>query len=184
MKFEKTNLDGLLVIYPDVFNDDRGYFYESYVVNKYFQLGKIPNFVQDNISKSIKGVIRGLHYQVGSAIQAKLCYVIKGTVLDVAVDIRFGSPTFGKYFSIELSEENHLQLYIPAGFAHGFSVLSEEAIFQYKCSNYYSKPDERAILFNDSDLNINWKVTMPVVSAKDKSAKQLREIDKDFIFSL
>jgi dTDP-4-dehydrorhamnose 3,5-epimerase len=183
MKVEKTSIDGILVIYPSVFNDERGYFYESYSQKKHLELGIDSNFVQDNISKSSKGVIRGLHYQVGTGVQVKLCHVLKGTVLDVAVDIRFGSPTFGKYFSLELSEENHLQLYIPAGFAHGFSVLSDEAIFQYKCSNYYSKPDERAILLNDSDLNIDWKVTNPIVSEKDKLAKPFQDIEKDFIYN-
>jgi dTDP-4-dehydrorhamnose 3,5-epimerase len=183
MKVEKTSIDGLLVIYPSVFNDERGYFYESYSLKKHLELGIDSNFVQDNISKSSKGVIRGLHYQVGTGVQIKLCHVLKGAVLDVAVDIRFGSPTFGKYFSLELSEENHLQLYIPAGFAHGFSVLSDEAIFQYKCSNYYSKPDERAILLNDPDLNIDWKVNNSIVSEKDKLAKPFKDIEKDFIYN-
>jgi len=114
--------------------------------------------------------------------QGKLCKVILGKVLDVAVDIRFGSPTFGKYFSSELSEENHTQLWIPPGFAHGFSVLSEEAIFSYKCTALYSKEHERAILFNDQDLNINWKVDRPIVSEKDLKASQLKNIQKDFIY--
>jgi len=183
MKIEETPIEGLLVIHPDVFNDGRGYFYESYSLKKHLELGIDSDFVQDNISKSVKGVLRGLHYQVGTEAQVKLCHVLKGTVLDVAVDIRFGSPTFGKYFSLELSEENHLQLYIPVGFAHGFSVLSEEVIFQYKCSKYYSKPDERAILFNDSDLNINWKVANQVVSEKDKLARLFQDIEKDFVYS-
>jgi dTDP-4-dehydrorhamnose 3,5-epimerase len=184
MKVEKTPIDGLLIIHPDVFNDERGYFYESYSLKNHLELGIDLNFVQDNISQSLKGVIRGLHYQVGTGAQAKLCHVLKGTVLDVAVDIRFGSSTFGKYFALELSEENHIQLYIPNGFAHGFSVLSEEAIFYYKCSQYYSKQDERAILFNDSDLNIDWKVTNPLVSEKDKLAKRFHNIEKDFIYSV
>ena len=182
MKVDKTPIDGLLVIHPEVFKDGRGYFYESYSKKKYSEYGIDIDFVQDNISKSSKGVIRGLHYQAGEGAQAKLCDVIKGTVLDVAVDIRFGSSTFGKYFSIELSEENHLQLYIPAGFAHGFSVLSLEALFHYKCSNYYSKPDERAILCNDPDLNIDWMVNNPVISGKDKLAGLFKNIEKDFIF--
>ncbi|MGD1007483.1 MAG: dTDP-4-dehydrorhamnose 3,5-epimerase [Ignavibacteriaceae bacterium] len=182
MKVEKTPIEGLLVIHPNVFNDERGYFYESYSLKNYIEFGIDFNSVQDNISKSVKGVIRGLHYQVGTGAQAKLCHAFKGTVLDVAVDIRFGSSTFGKYFALELSEENHIQLYIPVGFAHGFSVLSEGAIFHYKCSQYYSKPDERAILFNDSDLNIHWKVTNPIVSEKDKLAKLFQNIEKDFVY--
>ena len=182
MRFEKTPIEGLLIIHPSVFNDERGYFYESYTLKNYSEVGIVSNFVQDNISRSIKGVIRGLHYQIGTKTQVKLCHVLKGTVLDVAVDIRFGSPTFGKYFSLELSEENHLQLYIPAGFAHGFSVLSKDAIFHYKCSKFYSKQDERAILFNDSDLNIDWKINNPVVSGKDVLAKKFKDIDKDFVY--
>jgi dTDP-4-dehydrorhamnose 3,5-epimerase len=182
MNIVETPIKGLLVIHANVFSDERGYFYESYNLKKHLELGIRTNFVQDNISKSIKGVIRGLHYQVGTEAQVKLCHVLKGTVLDVAVDIRFGSPTYGKYYSLELSEENHLQLYIPAGFAHGFSVLSEEAIFHYKCSNFYSKQDERAILFNDSELNIDWKINNPVVSGKDILAKKFKDIDKDFVY--
>ena len=134
------------------------------------------------MSKSKKNTVRGLHYQVGNFSQGKLCQVISGKVLDVALDIRFNSPTFGKYFSEELSEENHLLMWIPPGFAHGFSVLSDEAIFKYKCTAYYSKASERAILFNDSALNINWKVAEPVVSEKDRAAKLFKDIDKDFIF--
>ena len=140
------------------------------------------SFVQDNISKSKKGTIRGLHYQIGEKAQGKLCKVIYGKVLDVAVDIRFGSPTFGKYFSSELSEENHTQLWIPPGFAHGFSVLSDEAIFSYKCTALYSKEHERAIIFNDPDLNIDWKVKNPIVSEKDFKAPLIKDIQKDFIY--
>ena len=139
-------------------------------------------FVQDNISRSIKGTLRGLHYQVGEFAQGKLCQVLEGEVLDVAVDIRFGSPSFGKYVSAILSEENHNQIWIPKGFAHGFSVLSEEAIFHYKCTQYYSKDHERSINYADSDLNINWQVTHPLISLKDKEAKLFKDIDKDFVF--
>jgi dTDP-4-dehydrorhamnose 3,5-epimerase len=123
-----------------------------------------------------------LHYQVGDKAQGKLCQVIEGEVLDVAVDIRFGSPTFGKHFSIILNSEKKTQLWIPTGFAHGFSVLSEEAIFSYKCSNYYSKAHERAILFNDINLNIDWKVGNPIVSEKDLKAVQFKSIQKDFLY--
>lgn len=182
MEVIKTELDGLLIIKPKVFNDDRGYFFESYSENTYRNAGIDYFFLQDNISKSIKGTVRGLHYQIGENAQGKLCKVIYGKVLDVAVDIRFGSPTFGKYFSSELSEENHTQLWIPPGFAHGFSVLSDEAIFSYKCTKLYSKPNERAIRYNDPDLNINWKVKNPIVSEKDLIAPLLKNINKDFTF--
>jgi len=178
----KTEIDGLLVIKPNVFGDERGYFFESYNEESYRNAGIDLSFVQDNISKSKKGTIRGLHYQIGNKAQGKLCKVIYGKVLDVAVDIRFGSPTFGKYFSSELSEENHTQLWIPPGFAHGFSVLSEEAIFSYKCTALYSKEHERSILFNDSSLNINWIVDSPIVSEKDLKAPLLKDIQKDFIY--
>jgi dTDP-4-dehydrorhamnose 3,5-epimerase len=182
MKAVKTFIDWLLIIEPDVFGDERGYFLESYRRTKYREIGIPEEFVQDNISKSTKGTVRGLHYQVGNKAQGKLCQVIYGTVLDIAVDIRFGSPTFGKYFSIILSEDDKKQLWIPKGFAHGFSVLSDNAIFSYKCTNYYSKQDERAIRYDDPELNIDWKVDDPIVSDKDLKAKFLKEIDKDFIF--
>lgn len=182
MKIEKTFIPDLLVIEPDIFGDERGYFFESYSHKKYEAGGVDINFVQDNISKSRKGTLRGLHYQVGEKAQGKLCQVIKGNVLDIAVDIRFNSPTFGKYFSIELSENNHLQFWIPKGFAHGFSVLSDEAIFHYKCTDYYSKPDERAIIYNDPELNIDWRVEDPIVSEKDRMGKRFKEIEKDFIY--
>lgn len=182
MEVIKTELEGLLIIKPKVFGDERGYFFESYNEDTYHKTGINLSFVQDNISKSKKGTIRGLHYQVGYKAQGKLCKVIYGKVLDVAVDIRFGSPTFGKYFSSELSEENHTQLWIPPGFAHGFSVLSDEAIFSYKCTELYSKEHERAILFNDPALNINWKVENPIVSEKDLKAQLLKDIHKDFIY--
>ncbi|HEY5124572.1 MAG TPA: dTDP-4-dehydrorhamnose 3,5-epimerase [Ignavibacteria bacterium] len=182
MKFIKTKLEGVLIIEPDVFPDDRGYFFESYSEIKYKQHGFDRYFVQDNISKSKKGTIRGLHYQVGDFAQGKLCQVITGRVLDVAVDIRFGSPTFGEYIQAELSEENHNQLWMPPGFAHGFSVLSEEAVFHYKCTNYYCKKDERSILYNDPDLNIDWQVKEIEVSEKDLRGVRLKDIEKDFIY--
>ncbi|MCW8850463.1 MAG: dTDP-4-dehydrorhamnose 3,5-epimerase [Melioribacteraceae bacterium] len=176
-----TSIKDLFIIETDIFKDARGYFYESYSEKKYHDLGMDFKFVQDNISKSSYGTIRGLHYQVGDYPQGKLCQVLLGSVLDVAVDIRHGSPTFGKYFSVELSSENNLQLWIPPGFAHGFSVLSETALFSYKCTNYYSKEDERCILFNDSELGINWNVKNPIISDKDKLGKVFNSIDKDFI---
>src|SRR4030067_1261761 len=169
MDIIKTDLQGLLVIHPKVFADRRGYFFESY--RKEFLYGFNFDFVQDNISRSKKNTVRGLHYQVGEFAQGKLCQVISGRILDVTLDIRINSPTFGKHFSQELSEENHVIVWIPPGFAHGFSVLSDEAIFMYKCTAYYSKENERAILYNDPELNIDWKVEEPVVSEKDLDAK-------------
>ena len=182
MQFVKTNLEGILIIEPDVFPDERGYFFESFSEKKYKEHGFDQYFVQDNISKSKRGTIRGLHYQVGDFAQGKLCQVITGKVLDVAVDLRFGSPTFGEYVRVELNDENHKQLWIPPGFAHGFSVLSEEAIFHYKCTNFYSKKDERSILYNDPDLDINWQVKDVEVSEKDLKGVSFKDIEKDFIF--
>jgi dTDP-4-dehydrorhamnose 3,5-epimerase len=182
LKVEKTPIEGLLIIKPVRYSDPRGYFFESFNMEKYNDAGIHAKFVQDNISKSLKGTIRGLHYQAGANAQGKLCSVIVGSVLDVAVDIRFGSPTFGKYFSCELSEENNLQLWIPSGFAHGFSVLSDEAIFSYKCTSLYNKDSERSIIYNDRELKIDWKVEEPIVSAKDLSAKSFKEIEKDFLY--
>ncbi|MGE5809910.1 MAG: dTDP-4-dehydrorhamnose 3,5-epimerase [Ignavibacteria bacterium] len=180
MEIIKTDLNGVLLIKPKVFSDDRGYFLESYRAD-IFNINEIKiNLVQDNISKSRKGTIRGLHYQVGEKAQSKVCQVIYGRVLDVAVDIRFNSPTFGKHFAYELSDQNHFQIWIPAGFAHGFSVLSEEAIFYYKCSNYYSKEHERSIRFNDPDLGIDWQVENPLISEKDLQSKFFKEIEADF----
>jgi dTDP-4-dehydrorhamnose 3,5-epimerase len=182
MKTEKTNIEGLLIVYPDVFEDERGFFFESFNQKKYEKIGITDKFVQDNISKSAKGTIRGLHYQVGEFVQGKLCQVIEGKVLDVAVDIRFNSPTFGKYSALELSSENKRQFWIPPGFAHGFAVLSDTAIFQYKCTALYSKKDERSIIYNDETLNIDWGISEPIVSEKDLSAVKFSEIKKDFIY--
>jgi dTDP-4-dehydrorhamnose 3,5-epimerase len=184
MKIEKTFIDGLLIITPDVFKDERGYFFELFNRQKYSQELCGSDFVQDNVSKSRRGTVRGLHYQVGEYTQGKLCSVLLGRVLDVAVDIRFGSPTFGKYFSIELNGENNKQLWIPPGFAHGFSVLSEEVLFSYKCTAFYKKEAERSILYNDHDLDIDWEVDSPVVSEKDLRAIQFKNIAKDFIYSI
>ena len=180
MKIEKTNIDDLLIIEPDVFNDNRGFFYESFNIDKYKFITDSYSFVQDNISKSQYGTIRGLHYQVGKFAQGKLVSVLVGKVLDVAVDIRFGSPTFGKHFALELSDENKKQFWIPPGFAHGFSVLSDEVLFTYKCTANYSKESERSIIYNDSDLNIEWKVEIPIVSEKDLTATKFSEIEKEF----
>jgi dTDP-4-dehydrorhamnose 3,5-epimerase len=181
MEIQKTKLDGVLIIIPDVFADDRGFFFESYNEKKYADAGITNSFVQDNISKSKFGTVRGLQYQVGDFAQGKLCQVMSGGVLDVAVDIRFGSPTFGQYYAVELSGENHIQLWIPPGFAHGFSVLSDEVLFHYKCTAPYSKKDERAILYSDPALGVEWRVEKPIVSEKDMKSKLFAEIEKDFI---
>ncbi len=182
MNVIKTNLTGVLVIEPEFYEDARGFFFETYNKDKYLKGGLNFVFVQDNLSKSGKNTIRGLHYQAGVNAQGKLCQAITGNVIDVAVDIRFGSPTFGEHFSIELSGDNHKQIWIPPGFAHGFSVLSESAIFSYKCTAPYSKEDERAILFKDPQLDIDWKTDKPVVSDKDMKARLFSEIDKDFFY--
>ncbi|MGA8265613.1 MAG: dTDP-4-dehydrorhamnose 3,5-epimerase, partial [Ignavibacteriaceae bacterium] len=142
---------------------------------KYEKGGITDKFVQDNISSSCQNTVRGLHFQIGEKAQGKLCQVIFGSVLDVAVDVRTISPTFGKYFSIELSDENHLQLWIPKGFAHGFLALSERAIFSYKCTEFYDKENERSILFNDPDLDINWGIESPIVSVKDLNASTFQQ---------
>lgn len=182
MEAVKTELEGVILLKPNVYPDSRGYFYESFNVDRYKDAGIDFPFVQDNISRSVKGTIRGLHYQIGEFSQGKLCQVVFGKVLDVAVDIRFGSPTFGKYYAVELSDENNYQLWIPPGFAHGFSVLSDEAVFSYKCTALYSKKDERSIIFNDQDINVDWKTETPVISEKDLQAKKFNEIEKDFIY--
>ena len=182
METHSTPLSGLCVIQPQVISDERGYFYEAFSEQRYNGVCGGAPFVQDNVSRSVQNTIRGLHYQVGEYAQGKLCKVVYGKVLDVAVDIRFGSPTFGRFFAVELSDENHTQLWIPPGFAHGFSVLSKEAIFHYKCTAYYSKEHERVILYNDPSLNIDWKVSKPTVSARDLAAPQFNSIQKDFIF--
>lgn len=155
----ETKLKGCFIIDPRVFQDDRGYFFESYNRQTFNNLiGKPVNFVQDNESFSSRGVIRGLHFQEGEFAQAKLVRVIKGSVLDVAVDIRKDSPTFGQHIAVELTEDNKRQLFVPRGFAHGFSVLSDKAIFSYKCDNFYNKNAEAGIIYNDQSLNIDWKI--------------------------
>lgn len=180
MNIIKTGFDGLLLIEPDIFGDSRGYFYESYNREKYLAAGIGTEFVQDNISKSRKGTIRGLHYQSKDRAQDKLCFVIQGRVLDIAVDIRFGSPTFGKYFSAELSSEKKNQLFIPKGFAHGFSVLEEDTIFLYKVSDFYSPAEERTIIYNDSFLRIDWKVENGIISEKDLKGIPFKSIEREF----
>jgi dTDP-4-dehydrorhamnose 3,5-epimerase len=180
LKILKTELEGVLIIEPDFFPDSRGFFFESFNKKKYEDAGMNFEFVQDNISKSNKGTVRGLHYQVGEFAQGKLCQVLTGSVMDVAVDIRSGSPTYGKHVAVELTGANHKQIWIPPGFAHGFSVLEDDTIFSYKCTAFYSKIDERAILYNDAELNIDWKIKEPIVSEKDLEAKKFSEIEIDF----
>ena len=177
MKVIKTAIEDVVIIEPDVFGDARGYFFESYSQKKFDEQVRKVKFVQDNESKSKYGVLRGLHFQKGKDAQSKLVRVVKGRVLDVAVDIRKGSPTFGKYVAVELTEDNHRQLFVPRGFAHGFSVLSEEAIFQYKCDNLYAPQAEGAIAWNDPEIGIDWGLPAEdvLLSAKDAAHPQLSE---------
>lgn len=171
MKYIPTNLLGVWILEPRVFNDDRGYFFESWNREDFIKnVGNI-DFVQDNESKSSYGVLRGLHYQKGEASQAKLVRVIKGKVLDVAVDLRKSSKTFGQYVAVELSEDNKRQLFIPRGFAHGFLVLSEEAIFTYKVDNFYSPQNEASIIWNDPTIGINWDVDNTKIITSEKDLK-------------
>ena len=177
MKVIETEIEGVFILEPRVFGDDRGYFFESFSLKHFEEKVSKTVFVQDNESKSKYGVLRGLHYQLPPYTQAKLVRVVKGRVLDVAVDIRRGSPTFGKYVAVELSEENKLQFFLPKGFAHGFAVLSEEAIFQYKCDEYYAPDYEGAICYDDPDLGIDWKLPLKdiILSEKDKKHPRLRD---------
>lgn len=174
MKITPTELPGVLLIEPRVFADSRGYFYESHQAKKYAEAGILP-FVQDNVSYSKKNVLRGLHYQLANA-QDKLVSVLRGKVFDVAVDVRKNSPHFGQWVGYVLSDENHLQLYIPKGFAHGFCVLSDEAYFHYKCTDYYNPAAEQGIVFDDPSINIDWPITNPLVSDKDALNKKLTDI--------
>lgn len=180
MEVEKTFIDGLLIIRPRVFEDARGYFYESYNREAFVKAGVPDDFVQDNQSLSQKGVLRGLHFQAPPFAQAKLVRVISGAVLDVAVDIRKGSPTYGKHVAVELNGRNKTMFYIPAGFAHGFVTLEDHTVFSYKCSAYYSKASEGTLLWNDPELGIDWNIFAPVLSDKDKAGTPLRELASPF----
>jgi dTDP-4-dehydrorhamnose 3,5-epimerase len=180
MLIEKNHIEGLMVIKPDVFEDQRGYFFESYNEEKFRQLGIDFRFLQDNESKSAKGVLRGLHLQVPPYQQGKLVRVIKGKVLDVAVDLRRSSATYGKWAAIELSEQNKWMYWIPAGFAHGFLTLEENTVLFYKCTQIYNKESERGIIWNDPDLGIKWGTEQPVVSEKDKIAGKFRDFVSPF----
>ena len=179
MNVLKTDIEGVVIIEPRIFRDDRGYFFESFSQREFQE--KVCNtvFVQDNESKSSYGVLRGLHFQKPPHAQSKLVRVIKGAVLDVAVDIRRGSPTFGQHVAVELSGDNHRQLFIPRGFAHGFAVLSDTALFQYKCDNFYAPQSEGALAWNDPDLAIDWRIPADKVllSEKDRHHCRLREAE-------
>ena len=177
MKIIETAIEDVVIIEPRLFKDERGYFFESFSQREFEEKIRKISFVQDNESKSSYGVLRGLHFQKPPYAQSKLVRVIKGAVLDVAVDIRKGSPTFGKHVAVELTVENHLQLFIPRGFAHGFSVLSQEVIFQYKCDNFYAPQSEGALAWDDSDLNINWRIptNQIILSEKDKHHEKLKD---------
>lgn len=169
MKIKETPLKDCYIIEPTVFEDDRGYFYEKFNEKKFEELtGLNGHFVQDNISKSSYGVLRGVHLQKGEHAQAKLVSCLEGKVWDIAVDLRKDSPTFGKWFGVELTPENKLQLYVPRGFGHGFSVLSDTAIFAYKCDNFYEKDAEGSVIWNDEELNIDWKLPKEVIQLSDK----------------
>lgn len=173
MQVEKTKIEGLLIITPQVFGDERGFFVETYNKARYEEMGIKVDFLQDNLSKSQKGVLRGLHFQKDPFAQGKLVQVISGKVLDVAVDIRLNSPTFGEYVSVELSAENKKQFWIPAGFAHGFVALENDTIFSYKCTNVYNKEAESGLLWNDKKIGIDWQlkkngIDEPILSEKDR----------------
>lgn len=177
MEIINTPIDGLIIFQPKIWKDDRGYFFESFRADTFQKLGIKIDFVQDNQSLSQKGTIRGLHYQANPFEQGKLVRVIQGKVLDVALDIRKNSKTYGQFYSIELSSENHTQFYIPPGFAHGFSTLEDNTIFCYKCTNYYNKESEGGVLYSDPELGIDWKVEGLYISEKDKELP----LFKDFV---
>jgi dTDP-4-dehydrorhamnose 3,5-epimerase len=184
MQITKTPIEGLLIIEPKVWRDNRGYFYESYNAKLFAEAGINVNFVQDNQSFSQKGALRGLHAQAQPFEQGKLVRVLQGAVMDVAVDIRKDSPTYGQHFDIELSEENHKQLWVPAGFLHGFLTLEDQTIFTYKVSNYYDKNSEIGVMWNDPDLNIQWSRDIPesefLLSDKDQVLSQFKDFESPF----
>jgi dTDP-4-dehydrorhamnose 3,5-epimerase len=185
MRFTACSLPGLLIVEPAVFEDSRGYFFEAFNERSFRENGVACDFVQDNQSRSSAGVIRGLHYQVNPFAQSKLVRVLDGSIRDVTVDIRKGSPTYGQHFSIELSAGNRKQLLIPKGFAHGFSVLSETAVVLYKCDHYYQKESERGIRFDDETLRIDWGVakSAAIVSEKDAALPLFRDCETNFTFA-
>ncbi|MBU0995411.1 MAG: dTDP-4-dehydrorhamnose 3,5-epimerase [Proteobacteria bacterium] len=181
MNIIPTPLEGVLIIEPDVYHDQRGFFFETYQKERYQALGIVQDFVQDNISFSKKGTVRGLHFQITKP-QAKLVQAITGEIFDVAVDIRPESATFGKWTGIILSEENRRQFLIPEGFAHGFAVLSDTALFSYKCSNYYKADDEGGILFSDPFIGIEWPVQNPILSGKDQKYPGLKDLEPEQLY--
>lgn len=184
MNIIETSIPDLLLLKPNVFYDNRGFFCESYNKNTFNDSGINYDFVQDNHSKSQYGILRGLHFQIPPYDQTKLVRVVTGKVLDVAVDLRLGSPTYSQHFAVELSADNHLQLLIPRGFAHGFVVLSENVDFLYKCDNYYSKSHESGLMYNDAELNIDWKIPFSdiILSEKDREYKPLSQTEIPFIY--
>ncbi len=186
MKITLTDIPDVLILEPEVFGDHRGYFLESYNKNKLPEIISNINFVQDNESKSQKGVLRGLHFQIPPFCQSKLVRVIQGDVLDIAVDIRKGSPTFGKHVAVSLTSENKKQLFVPRGFAHGFVVLSDTAIFSYKCDNYYSPKHNRGVNFSDPELGIDWKINIQdaILSEKDNELPSLKNCSDLFDFNV
>ncbi len=183
MRVIETNIEGVLILEPRVFEDQRGYFFESFNLREFEEKVGRVNFVQDNESKSCYGVVRGLHFQKGEHSQAKLVRVVRGSVLDVAVDIRPGSPTFGKHVAVELTGDNHLQFFLPKGMAHGFSVLSDEAVFQYKCDCFYCPASEGAIAWDDPDLGIDWRIPADkvILSEKDRHHPRLADLGQDIL---
>lgn len=180
MQISEARIKGLFIIQPKVFEDARGYFFESFSEKVFFEAGIKEHFVQDNQSLSGRGVLRGLHFQAPPFAQGKLVRVIKGAVLDVAVDIRKNSPTYGKHLAIELTEQNKTMFYIPPGFAHGFETLEPDTIFSYKCTNYYHKESEGTLLWNDPDIGIKWNSGQPVLSSKDLEGRRLSEFVSPF----
>ena len=185
MEVIKTSIEGVVIIEPRIFKDARGYFYESYSQKEFDEKVRPIHFVQDNESKSSYGVMRGLHFQRPPYTQSKLVRCVRGRVLDVAVDIRKGSPTYGQHVAVELSEENHRQFFIPRGFAHGFAVLSETAVFQYKCDNFYAPQSEGGISILDASLDIDWRIQPEesILSEKDTRHPQLRDFDTPFEYN-
>lgn len=180
MEIKEEKIKGLFSIHPKVFGDERGYFFETFNQVKYKNIIEVYDFVQDNISQSAKGVLRGLHFQKPPFEQGKLVQVIKGAAVDIAVDIRKNSPTYGEYVSIILSEKDKNQFWIPPGFAHGFCAIEDNTIFSYKCTNYYSPENESSILWNDETLNIDWKVENPIISEKDKKGTKFLNFKSPF----
>jgi dTDP-4-dehydrorhamnose 3,5-epimerase len=180
MEVKKTFIEGLLIIQPKVFEDARGYFYEPYNKKAFQEAGITDEFVQDNQSLSQHGVVRGLHFQNPPFAQAKLVRVTQGAVWDVAVDIRKNSPTYGKYFGIELTETNKVIFYIPKGFAHGFATLQDNTVFSYKCSDFYDKASEESIVWNDPNIGIQWNIKDPILSDKDRNGKQFIDFKSQF----